>query len=272
MYVPPKEAFITLKDHKPNFINDPTCRLLNPTKVQSGKISKQILSRVVEELREKTKLQLWKNTDSVIDWFEKLPNKKSLRFVSFDIQDYYGSITKKLFTEAIDWAQGLVNISDEERNIIFKSKGSWLFDGVSNWKKRGNSESFDIQMGAWDSAESTDIVGLFLLNKLKNVKVNNMDVINVGIYRDDCLLVCRLNPRLTQKLVDKLVDLFHEYKLKIVIDANHKVINFLDITMNLNTGSYQSYMKPNNVIKYIHTKSNHPKNILANCNDNINGV
>ena len=27
-----RDAFITLKDHKPDFINNPTCRLINPTK------------------------------------------------------------------------------------------------------------------------------------------------------------------------------------------------------------------------------------------------
>ena len=27
-----REAFLTLKDHKPNFQNNPTCRLLNPCK------------------------------------------------------------------------------------------------------------------------------------------------------------------------------------------------------------------------------------------------
>ena len=64
MYVPPKKAFVSLKDHKDNFVNDPKCRLLNPTKLEVGKVSKQILSRVVDALRVKTKLDLWKNTDS----------------------------------------------------------------------------------------------------------------------------------------------------------------------------------------------------------------
>jgi hypothetical protein len=32
-----KQAFITLKDHKPNFNNNPTCRLLNPSKTEIGK-------------------------------------------------------------------------------------------------------------------------------------------------------------------------------------------------------------------------------------------
>ena len=41
-----REAFITLKDHKPNFANNPTCRLINPAKSEIGKISKQILDRI----------------------------------------------------------------------------------------------------------------------------------------------------------------------------------------------------------------------------------
>ena len=42
-----RDAFITLmKDHKPNFANNPTCRLINPTKSEIGKISKQILDRI----------------------------------------------------------------------------------------------------------------------------------------------------------------------------------------------------------------------------------
>ena len=71
MYVPPKKAFVSLKDHKDNFVNDPKCRLLNPTKVEIGKVSKQILSRVVNALRVKTKIDLWKNTDSCIEWFDR---------------------------------------------------------------------------------------------------------------------------------------------------------------------------------------------------------
>ena len=35
------EAFITLKDHKPNFANNPTCRLINPAKAEIGQISKK---------------------------------------------------------------------------------------------------------------------------------------------------------------------------------------------------------------------------------------
>ena len=43
-----------------------------------GKVSKKILERIVTELREKTKLQSWKNTPTVIKWFKDLENKQDL--------------------------------------------------------------------------------------------------------------------------------------------------------------------------------------------------
>ena len=42
-----REAFFTLKDHKPNFQNSPTCRLINPCKPEIGKMGKQIVARIV---------------------------------------------------------------------------------------------------------------------------------------------------------------------------------------------------------------------------------
>jgi hypothetical protein len=45
-----REAFITLKDHKPNFKNNPTCRLINPAKSEIGKVSKQLLDRINQKV------------------------------------------------------------------------------------------------------------------------------------------------------------------------------------------------------------------------------
>ena len=39
-----REALFTLKDHKDNFANNPEVRLLNPTKPELGRVSKQILA------------------------------------------------------------------------------------------------------------------------------------------------------------------------------------------------------------------------------------
>ena len=269
MYVPPQKCFVSLKDHKENFVNDPKCRLLNPTKIEVAKVSKQILSRVVERLREKTKLNLWKNTDSVIDWFENLHNKKHLRFIAFDIVDYYGSISEDLFNEALEWAQNQVHITSDEIKIILESKTSLLYDGREYWKKKGDSD-FGIQMGAWDSAESTDVVGLFLLSKIKEIKVNNQRVrVTSGLYRDDGNIASRMTARMNDKFKKKLCELFGYYGLRIEIDCNHKIVNFLDVTLNLNTGLYYPYSKPNNIIKYINTQSNHPPTSIKNTVKNI---
>ena len=66
-----REAFITLKDHKPNFVNNPTCRLINPAKAEVGKISKQLLDRINLELNE------WKNTKAALSWFNNIQHKYS---------------------------------------------------------------------------------------------------------------------------------------------------------------------------------------------------
>ena len=57
-----RESYITLKDHKENFQTNPKSRLINPTKTEVGKISKQILSKKVAKIREKTKLEQCRTT------------------------------------------------------------------------------------------------------------------------------------------------------------------------------------------------------------------
>ena len=39
-----------------------------------------------------------------------------------------------------------------------------------------------------------------------------------------------------------------------------KIVNYLDVTFNLNDGTYRHYKKPDNIIQYIHVEYNHPPN------------
>ena len=48
-----RETFITLKDHKEKFKNKPTCRLINSCKPEIGKISKQLLEKIVKVVKDK---------------------------------------------------------------------------------------------------------------------------------------------------------------------------------------------------------------------------
>ncbi len=161
-----KDAFITLKDHKPNFENRPTCRLINPAKSEVGMISKKILERINEQVIHKTRVNQWKNTDAVINWFKNIQNKATYSFICFDVIDFYPSITENLLQQALDFASEHVTITEEERNIITKSKQSLVFHNNSPWRKTATDSLFDVTMGSHDGAETCELVGSYLLSKL----------------------------------------------------------------------------------------------------------
>ena len=50
--------------------------------------------------------------------------------------------------------------------------------------------------------------------------------------------------------------------LNMVIKANHQVLDFLDVTLDLTSGEYRPYNKPNNTPLYVHKESNHPPTVL----------
>ena len=57
----------------------------------------------------------------------------------------------------------------EQKRIILHARKTFLYDGENYWCKKINSD-FDITMGAFDGGECCEIVGLFLLNEVANVK------------------------------------------------------------------------------------------------------
>ena len=60
-------CFITLKDHKENFLNNPTVRLINPAKNELGRINKAILDNINKRLCTSLNINQWKNTTCVIE-------------------------------------------------------------------------------------------------------------------------------------------------------------------------------------------------------------
>ena len=48
-----------------------------------------------------------------------------------------------------------------------------------------------------------------------------------------------------------------------------KVVNFLDVTFDLNSGKYRPYKKPNDELEYINKHSNHPPNIVKHLPETI---
>ena len=259
------EAFITLKDHKPAFNDHPTCRLINPSKSEIGVVSKYILDEINSAIICGTKINLWKNTASVLHWFNSLENKEELSFICFDVCEFYPSINEKLLSKALDFANKYRPISKNERDIILHAKRSLLFSSDSIWEKKSSSDLFDVTMGSFDGAETCELVGCYLLSLL-----TDKYGLGIGLYRDDGLAAFNKTPQEIERIKKELCKIFRENGLKIAIEANKTIVNFLDVTLDLQSGKHYPYTKEGNVPLYVHRKSNHPPSILRNIPDSIN--
>ena len=260
-------AFVTIKDHKENFPTNLKCRLINPAKSELGKVSKVILDRINDNIRSRLRLNQWKNSHSVIEWFKKIQDKPNHTFLSFDIVEFYPSITEILLDRVIEWAKSLTHITDEEISIIKHARKSLLFSGNTPWIKRCTESMFDVTMGSYDGAEICELVVLFILDKLSEKLGNEY----VGLYRDDGLALIKgtngRNADITRKM---LHDVFQQIGLKITAQVNHQLVNFLDITLNLNNGNFAPFRKANNNPLYVNSKSNHPPSVIRQIPKSVN--
>ena len=101
------------------------------------------------------------------------------------------------------------------------------------------TSAFDVTMGSYDGAEICELVGLYLLSQLQNLNIN------VGLYRDDGLALTKQTLREAEMTKKKLCKIFKDNNLRIAVEANKKVTDFLDITLDLHTGSAKPYKKKN---------------------------
>ena len=254
-----------MKDHKPDFMNNPTCRLINPSKSEIGIISKHILDNINKKVIHATEVNLWKSTSNVIEWFKAIPQKAQHAFITFDVCDFYPSISEQLPVKALDYASQFTTITQQDRHIIIHAKKSLLYHQNSPWAKKHPDNMFDVTMGSYDGAETCELIATYMLS-LITAKFKNQ----VGLYRDDGLAVCRATPREIEKTKQEVSNVFKSNCLKITIEANKKTINFLDVTFDLTSETYKPFMKPNNKLLYVHRQSNHPPALLKNIPENIN--
>ena len=124
------------------------------------------------------------------------------------------------------------------KGLIIHAKNSILIHKHIPWQKKGNT-TFDVTMGSYDGAETCELVGSFLLSQLLDLNIN------VGLYRDDGLAITNATPRDTENIKKEICRIFNNNGLWITIEANKQIINFLDVTFNLNRSTYQPFTKPN---------------------------
>jgi len=195
---------------------------------------------------------------SVINWFENIRNKSSKSFITFDICNFYPSITEHLLSKALSFASHFASIPTEHQEIILHSKKSILISNGEQWTKKHDS-NFDVTMGSYDGAETCQLFGIYLLNLLTTEM--NLEC-NLGLYRDDELIVCEGTSTHIEQKKKQICNFFRKFNLSITIEANEKFVNFLDVTFNLNNQSYKPYTKPGNTILYVRKQSNHPLAVL----------
>ena len=181
-----------------------------------------------------------------------IPEKEKHAIITFDVYDFYPSISEDLLLKALNYASRFSTITQQDRHIITHA-----------------NNMFDVTMGSYDGVETCELIGAYMLSliapKFKN---------EVGLYRDDGLAICKATPKEIEKPKQEVCQVFKSNGLKITIEANKKVVNFHDVTFNLTNGCYKPFMKPrmkpNNKLSDVHQQSNHPLALLKNIPLNIN--
>ena len=260
------ECFITLKDHKENFLSRPECRLINSAKNELGRVVKIKVDQINREIRYTTGVNQWQSTQSALDWFKRIDNPASYMFLKFDIVAFYPSIKSKLIKNAIEFARSVkgIFIPKEDEEMILQCRKSFLFCEGHPWTKIGQ-ENFDVPMGSYDGAEICELVGLYILHQLTNEKEPIFEKNKVGLYRDDGLAIIKIQQsgRTAERTIKpRLNKVFNNEGLKITVEPASQVIDYLDVKFNLEMHTHEPYRKPNDTPLYLHVKSNHPKHII----------
>ena len=86
-----------------------------------------MLDKVNTSILEKIKVNQWKNTSSVIEWYCNIKQKDQCSFVVFDIKSFYPSILEKLLDKAILFAKSHYNFTPDELEIVLHSRKTLLF-------------------------------------------------------------------------------------------------------------------------------------------------
>ena len=91
------------------------------------RISKSILSNINRSLRNFLRINQWKDTQKLIGWFLKIPDKNRYKSPIFDIKDLYSSISEKLLINALNFAKKITDISREDIQVMYHARKSLLF-------------------------------------------------------------------------------------------------------------------------------------------------
>ena len=184
---------------------------------------------------------------SVTEWFVNIKEKEPSSFMVFDIEH--------LFTNTIQFAKQMTEISAYDTSLINQSRKTLLFNEKILWVKKDGGKGFNFPRRCFDGGKVCKLVGTFILKKLKNIFQNS----TFDFYRDDGLAVIKdLSGPEIETVKKNVIKTFKDCGQNITIEASLHTVNYLDITFDLRKDIYPPYRKPDNPPVYINNCSKHP--------------
>ena len=104
-------------------------------------------------------------------------------------------------------------------------------------------------MGSYDGTEICELVYLYILHVLGEKYGKD----KIGLFCNDGLqCFVNVNALQAEQIGKEFISKFNtQFKLTITSETNLKIVNFSDVTLNLNTGTHEPYNKPSNNLFYI---------------------
>ena len=108
--------------------------------------------------------------------------------------------------------------------------------------------------GGYDSSQIADLVGLYILDILSRI----VSPEQMGLYYFDGLIyISNSNGPNSSRIQKKIIRAFKFLGFKIEVSSNNKIVNFLDVTLNLLNNAYKPFLKTDQYPSYINVNSNH---------------
>ena len=92
----------------------------------------------------------------------KTKNSYPLWYLTLNV--LYPSISKSLFTKAIQFATQITEITDEDTNLIMEARKTILFNEGITWVKKKENDNLGGPMCCFDGAEICELVSSYILS------------------------------------------------------------------------------------------------------------
>ena len=120
--------------------------------------------------------------------------------------------------------------------------------------------------GGYDSSQIAELVGLYILNILTRI----INPEQLGLYHNDGLIYIPKSSGLISSSIQKIIRAFKVLGFKIEVSSYNRIVNFLDVTLDLSNHSYKPFIKTDQHPSYINVNSNPPKTIIKKVPKGVN--